>query len=432
MIKTTIMETTMNNNKGFTLIEMMVAMGLFVIVIMLTGTSFETILGQSSKLFRSEESNIEGMIGFEMLRHDLQQAGLGLYTEPAPAITTTKAEAASAPATTYNDYPDNHVPRAVVVGNNLGATALGDATAGGIKASSILAGTDYLVIKSTTVARNNTSQKWSHLVFTGGIPAPNTWPSAAENYKTTSERFVLLRKSFTTPPRTSIEKNIPDDSHWFRLNAPAFDSYTTQGSSVFFTYGIDDNDFRFPFNRADYFVARTNDGNDMPLVCAPNTGILYKGNINQSDGKTTYLPLVDCVADMQVVLGWDIDLNGTVDTWSNADGTAVTGLGTTSQVQSAISQPRAANDNNNTNELSTLNIRNCLKVVKIYLIVQDGKKDRNYNSPSTIQIGDTGEGSLLKDGTTSPAVYTLSNDMLSYRWKEYRIIVRPKNLLSNQ
>lgn len=413
----------MNNNKGFTLIELMVAMGLFVIVLLITGQSFEIILGHASKLFRSEESNIEGVVGLEMLRHDLQQAGLGLYTEPAPAITSTKEEAASAPASNYNDYPGNHVPRAIVVGNNLGSTVLGDSSI----ASSILAGTDYLGIKATTVARSNTSQKWSHLVFSGGVPSPNTWPSSAENYKTTSERFVLLRKSFSTPPRTSIEKNTSDNSHWFRLNAPAFDAYTTQGNSVFLTYGIDDSDFRFPFNRADYFVARTNNGNNMPPVCAPNTGILYKGTINQTDGKTTYLPLVDCVADMQVVLGWDIDLNGTLDTWSNADGTTVNPNPFSADLTAVLS-----NTNNNQNELSTLNIRNCLKVVKVYLIVQDGKKDRNYTSPSTIQIGDAGEGTLLRDGSASPAVYTLSSDMLNYRWKEYRIVVRPKNLLSNQ
>lgn len=418
----------MKNNKGFTLIELMVAMVLFVIVIMITGNSFETILGQSSRLFRSEESNIEGMIGLEMLRHDLQQAGLGLYTEPAPAIGTTKVEAASAPAANYNDYPDNHVPRAIVFDDILVSTALGDS---GV-AKSIIAGTDYLAVKATTVARNSTSQKWSFLDNSGVIPAPSTWSSGAENYNSSDERFVLLRKSFSTPPRTTLERNIPQDSHWFSKSTSAFNAYTTQGSSVFLTYGIDDDSFKFPFNRADFFVARTNSGADMPLVCAPNTGILYKGAINQGDGKTTYLPLLDCVADMQVVLGWDIDLNGTVDTWSNAKGNSVSGAGTVSQVQSAISQPRAANDNNDTNEQSTVNIRNCLKVVKVYLIVQDGKKDRNYTSPSTIQIGDLVEGTLLRDGTASPAVYTLTSDMLNYRWKEYRIVVRPKNLLSNQ
>lgn len=418
----------MNNNKGFTLTELLVAMGLFVIVLTITGRAFETILGQTSRLLRSEESNIEGMIGLEMLRHDLQQAGLGLYTEPAPAITSTKAEAASAPAATYNDYPDNHVPRAIVFDNNLAVTALGDSSV----AKSILAGTDYIVVRATTVARSGTSQKWSFLDNSGVIPAPNTWSSGAENYINNQERFVLLRKSFSSPPRTTLEKNIPAGSHWFNKDASpsttAFGIYTTQGSSVFLTYGIDDSSFSFPFNRADFFVARTNSGADMPPVCAENTGILYKGSINQGTGnKTSYLPLLDCVADMQVLLGWDINLDGTVDTWSNAKGTVKNPNPFGADIEAVMSQA-----NNDINEQTTLNIRNCLKVVKVYLIVQDGKKDRNYTSPPTIQIGDTTEGTMLRDGTASPARYTLTSDMLNYRWKEYRIVVRPKNLLSNQ
>lgn len=420
MIKSSVMETNMNNNKGFTLIEMMVAMGLFVLVIMITGRSFETILGQTSKLLRSEESNIEGMLGLEMLRHDLQQAGVGLFTE-APPITYN--EAASSPASTYNDNVGTiHVPRPIIVDNNLSTTVAADKT----PASSILAGTDYLVIKGSTVARSQTSQKWSYMVSAGGTAAPTTWPSSAENYKS-GEYFVLLRKTFSNPPRTFIERNASDNSLWFRINSPAFNAYTSANSSVYLTYGIDDDDFRFPFNRADYFVARTNSGANMPPVCAPNTGVLYKGSINQSNGKTTYLPLLDCVADMQVVLGWDMNLDGVVDTWSSASGLQVNPNPHAVDVVAVMS-----NTNNDINDQSTLNIRNCLKIVKVYLIIQDGKKDRNYTSPSAIQIGDTGEGSLLKDGTASPAVYTLSSDMLNYRWKEYRIIVRPKNLLSNQ
>ena len=142
------MDLAMKNNRGFTLVELMVAMGLFVIILMITGRSFDSVLSQSSKLFRAEESNIEGVIGLEMLRHDLQQAGLGLYTEVPEAISEQEQEeAASAPASTYNDYPDNHVPRPIAAGNSLSTTAVGNMTV----ASSILAGTDYLVIRATTV-----------------------------------------------------------------------------------------------------------------------------------------------------------------------------------------------------------------------------------------------------------------------------------------
>ena len=65
-------------NKGFTLIELVVVMAVFVVIIMITGDAFNTILKQTNKLSKSEESNIEGVIGLEMMRHDLEQAGFGL------------------------------------------------------------------------------------------------------------------------------------------------------------------------------------------------------------------------------------------------------------------------------------------------------------------------------------------------------------------
>ena len=103
------------NNKGFTLIEMLVVMAVFVVIIAITGDSFNIILSQTSKIFRSEESNIEGVIGLEMLRHDLQQAGFGLFSETPPV---SYEEAAAAPANLYNDAGTN-VPRPILAGDNL-------------------------------------------------------------------------------------------------------------------------------------------------------------------------------------------------------------------------------------------------------------------------------------------------------------------------
>lgn len=415
---------TMKTNKGFTLVELLVAMGLFVIVLMITGRSFDTILAQTSKLFRSEESNIEGMIGLEMLRHDLQQAGLGLFTESPPEAYE---EAASSPASNYNDAT-NHVPRPLVTDNNLAATAVGNMTV----ANSILAGTDYLAIKATTVASSKVSQKWSHLVNSGGTIAPNVWPSGADNYQG-DERVIVLRKDFSSPPRTRIEYNDTDNTFGFRANGPEFGVYTSQGSAVFLTYGVDNGDLKFPFNRADYYVARANDASNMPEVCAPGTGVLYKATVAQSSGVIKPIPLVDCVADMQVVLGWDINLNGIIDTWSNADGTA-TSQDPSGDFDGRSSVPGALlQSNNDGNSQTSANIRNSLKVVKVYLVVQDGKKDRTYTSPTTIPYGEpSGEATLVGSGATLPAAFPLASDMLNYRWKVYRVIVRPKNLLSNQ
>lgn len=423
------------NNNGFTLIEVLVAMALFVVVIMITGTAFNNILGQSARLQRSEESNIEGMIGLEMLRHDLQQAGFGLFTEVPPMDYD---EATVAPALKYNDSggtsPNFHVPRPFVTDDNLATVTVGDISDGAYMYN-VLNGTDYLAIKATTVGTSKVAQKWSYIVPVAGGMAPKSWLSNAENFTGTDERFVVLKRAFSTVPTVSVEKNTADNRLWFKINSPAFDVYTSKSNAVYTAYGIvgnisDESKVRFPFNRSDYFVARPKDASRVPPVCAPNTGILYKTVLNHADGALTYMPVMDCVADMQIVLGWDINLDGMVDTWSNASGTATIGSGSAADVQAALSQA-----NNDTSSQTTLNIRNCLKVVKVYLIAQNGRKDTNYLSPDEVPIGDRGEKSLIRaTGGSDPsqAVFLPSADMKNYRWKEYRIVVRPKNLTSNQ
>ena len=124
---------------------------------------------------------------------------------------------------------------------------------------------------------------------------------------------------------------------------------------------------------------------------------------------------------MQVVLGWDLDSDGLIDTWSNADGTAFIGAGPLADVQSALG---AANNNSLT---ALPNIRNNLKIVKVYIVAQNGKKDTGYTSTSPMPVSDTGEASI-----TRAAGLTLAANQLNYRWKLYRLVVKPKNLLSNQ
>ncbi|MBI2353483.1 MAG: PilW family protein [Deltaproteobacteria bacterium] len=414
-------------NRGFTLIEMIVSMALFIGIVLVTSSAFNTILSQSSSVQRREESNIEGVVGLEMLRHDLQQAGVGLFTAPPPI---SYSEASVQPASTYNDAT-NHVPRPIVAGNDLVTATVGDISDDGSVVYNVLNLTDYLSIKATTVGTSNTSQKWTYIVPVAGGAAPYTWTSNAENFTDSKERFVVLRRGFSNPPTTTIERNTSDDTLWFKINSPAFDVYTSQANAIYTAYGFykfsgtaDENKVRFPFNRADYFVAKPKDAAKVPPMCAPNTGVLYKTTVKHADGKLTYMPILDCVADMQVVLGWDMDNNGSVDTWSNADGSTVSGSG---DVATAILQ--ASND-----DITISNIRNRLKVVKVYIIAQNGKKDSGYTSDYEITIGDDGEKSLIHNtgSNATKAAYALAANMRNYRWKEYRIIVRPKNLLTNQ
>lgn len=400
------------NNKGFTLIEMLVVMAVFVVIIAITGDSFNIILSQTSKMFRSEESNIEGVIGLEMLRHDLQQAGFGLFSEIPPV---SYEEAAVAPAKVYNDAATN-VPRPLLAGDNLAAVTDKDDTGSSF---GVLAGTDYLVIKATSVARSSTSQKWTYLKYTSNDVYPNTWISSAENFNT-SDRVVLLRRQVGAQSQSASLEKTPDGNFYYVYGNKAFSSYTTSSSAIFTLYGLgSDTTPRMPFNRTDYFVARPQDSKQVPPQCAPNTGVLYKTTIN-IDGGLNRVPLVDCVADMQVVFGWDIDSDGVVDTYSNAGGSTVIGTGPVATVQAAMS-------NANNNSAATIpSIRNNLKMVKVYILAQQGKIDRSYTSPSPIIVGGGNESSLTRSYDITAAGWQ------NYRWKVYQIVTRPKNLPANQ
>lgn len=397
------------NQRGFTLIEMIVVMAVFMTVLMISASSFNTILAQASKVFRSEESNIEGVIGLEMLRHDLQQAGYGLFSEPA----TYTNEAAIAEASVYNDAPNN-VPRPIVGGNDLAGKVSG--------ANTIMEGSDYLAIKGTTVGREKAAQKWTFLQFSSSIVFPHKWPSTAENLSS-PDKVVLIQKQFGTPPRSSLVRD-PAGDFYYAYSDIGFKHLSSASTGIYTAYGVDkSNILRFPFNRSDYFVARPAT-TPIPSYCAPNTGILYKTTVNHNDGGLTYIPVLDCVLDMQVVLGWDWDNNGIIDTYSNADGTVANG-GLVMNASAALSQT-----NNNSITLVP-NIRTNLKMIKVYIVAQNGKKDSGYTSASPLTFGDVTNDPGIESLTRS-AGFPLAADQLNYRWKVYRVVVRPKNLLANQ
>ena len=198
---------------------------------------------------------------------------------------------------------------------------------------------------------------------------------------------------------------------------------------VYYLYGIQGGgNLRMPFNRADYFIARPTTAGRSPVTCAPGTGILFKATVNHTAtaavaaGALTYSPLLDCVADMQVTFGWDLTdtggqpgQDGQIDTYSNADGSTVSGTATVATVQSVMNDAEQ--------------VRNSLKLIKIYLLAQVGRRDAGYSSPASYDLWDAPSGPVT---SAIGKTYALAANQLNYRWKVYRIVVRPKNLLTNQ
>lgn len=354
---------------GFSLIEMLIVVTLLAIVVIMTSDTFTIVIKQSGQQTRIVESQVEGIIGLEMLRTDIEQAGYGLPWAFLNAINYS--EAATAPATNYNDS-SNGVPRGILMGNDIGFN-----------------GSDYLVIKSTIVGINDTCQKWTYIL---NGQNPKQWSSGS---LTDGERIIVIKPKLDVVGQPKLVV-LSDGTFFCQIasdgSIPA-GFRPTQVGEKYIMYGVDsDTDLRMPFNRADYYIKRP--GTGMPAHCAPGTGILYKGVISQSDGTLTELPLIDCVVDMQIIIGLDTNADETIDSRVNTVST-----------------------------LTAQQIREQVKEVRVYILAQEGERDNSYSyGTQIVTLGDFG---LVKNCDLGSYVGTGWN---RYRWKQYTLTVKPKSL----
>lgn len=424
------------NNKGFTLVEMIVVMAIFIVVIIITGDTFGRIVSQSLKLSKMEESNIEGVVGLEMFRHDLEQSGFGLPTSFIENSPPEYKEAGYAPANKQNDAPSG-IPRALVF-NSFSSASARDTNPEGGGSFGVISNSWYVTLKGMSLSRNNTAGRWTYVAYSStGSKPPKVWSS---DNLTSDDRVVMIRRTFSSGKYASqlaYDTGTPS-IYWQDFDSTGFVPEFSPASreEILYVYGVapktsSDHGLGMPFNRADYFVAIPSSSSRLPATCAPGTGILYKATVNHetngTGGKLTYTPLVDCVADMQVVLGWDLwdstsnalGQDGTIDTWSSGvnekgDITRITDAPTTEVTLEVVKKSFSESET----------IRTALKMIKVYILAQNGRRDPNYQGPASFAMGEPGELSLTR-------TYDLSA-LRNYRWKLYRIVARPKNLLANQ
>jgi hypothetical protein len=414
---------------GFTLVELIITMAVFMVVIAIAAQTFDNILSNSIRYSKSEESNIEGVIGLEVLRHDLEQMGFGLPWLFKTSSTISYNESVDTRGKEFNDATTG-VPRAFA-----GREGFGEY------------GSDFFAVKASTVGVSKPSQRWTYIPFhnfstaTGRESRPVAYPSL--NLQT-NDKVIAVRSNF----------NIESEDHVLIDSSGSFSfAYDTAGGiaagflpvtdqETHLIYGIANagETPRMPFNRADYFVNYSSLGTPRPpSFCAEKTGVLYKATIKHSDGTYSYMPLLDCVADMQVVLGWDTSEKGranSVDAYSSmpaADGT-VTASGPAGAA-SMIKDWLVGVSGDPPGQIPR-NIREHLKVIKVYILAQEGRRDRNYTSPTTtFVVGKDCRSADANDidcGLSLTRQYTLSAEQQHFRWKLYRLVVRPKNLVSNQ
>lgn len=372
---------TVSSSKGFSLVELLIVMGLFMGVIIISSQAFNKILSVSIQQTKSVESDIQGVIGLEMLRVDLEHAGYGLPWLLSFPAEFDEAQETLAPGVSSQGFNDkfnatsdtNKVPRAVQA------------------AASTVDGRDYLVIKSIMAGMNETVKKWAYVQGVG-LPL-KTWGS---------NDFVINERVVTIDSRTKklVGTSVAATDFSYSITAvptiPGTAFSPQQDTDFFVAYGVSNNvSPRAPYNRVDYYVKLPSLASDMPTRCAPGTGILYKAVMNHANGEFTSYPLVECIADMQVVFNVAADGVNGVDV--NQSG--LTGL-------------------------SAKEIRQQLKMIKIYIVAHEGGKDSGFNYASeTMTVGEgSGRTLNLKNDVVG------SDDYKHYRWKTYKLVVLPKNI----
>ncbi len=370
---------------GFSLVELLVVMTLFVLVLALTSNTFTLILKQSTQQAKQTETQMGRIVGLEMLRTDMGSAGYGLPWSFRNSISYNEAAAgnfvcggAGVDPSNYNDAPGN-VPRAILSANN-----------------QCINGSDYLIIKGVAVSTNQSSQNWSYVSYGNAPYKPMSWES---NNISNGDNVIVIEPQQSS---TNIRQLV--------MSGPTFSTqYNSAGISSSFapvnpgeSYLIYDVDpvynLRMPFNRADYYISTSN----VPSYCAPHTGELVKAMVSHADGTmTNLLPLLDCVADMQVVYMLDTNAGGVI----NAE---------TDDISSATTFPANV-------------ISNQVVEVRLYILSHEGRMDPGFTYPtypnSTVTVGEFGLGSTDNLSTL------IGPGWQNYRWKVSTIVVKTDNLL---
>jgi prepilin-type N-terminal cleavage/methylation domain-containing protein len=408
----------MRKQDGFTLVELIVSMAVFILVMAAATTIFIPLVNQFKQQTKIAETNIEGIVGLAMLKADLEQAGVGLPWY-FPNDTCGYNEAGGAPANLYNELANNP-PRAVVSGIN---------TSGGIVNNS-----DYLVIKSAGITGNDTAQSWSYIVTESEPTGPRTWASGnlVSGSLANGNRVIVIKPKVSD---TRLRELVMDGATFYTTYSSPFPANfsPTQPTEAYLIYGIDPNTpLKMPFNRADYYVSTAN----VPARCAAGTGVLVKAVMSQQAGvdfpPQNITPLLDCVADMKVLFGLDMNNDGIIGTYSNADGSnAADAGGITGQSEGMTGQVQSVLQSNS--DLSAF--RDSLMEVRIYILAHEGQRDPGFtftdftpgaSCPKCVTVGELNFPNYPGRDFDLSAIGDPNYE--NYRWKVYKIVVKLQNM----
>ncbi|MBF0320379.1 MAG: PilW family protein [Nitrospirae bacterium] len=406
--------------KGFTLTELIVAVFIMAAIMASVIGAFITLSRNVKIEAKGAETQVEDVLGLELLRYDIEMAGYGLPTSitAPPALGVAYTEAAAASAALYPNLA-NFVPNQFTIGPNAfndvsnEPRALIFSTNGHAGADSAAYNdTDVLVIKSQISAQNTVARKWS-IRYCNTVDSSSCrnqqWNDATGDYTSNRDfypgnRVIVVAqntKTLVTSPGGTWSFTLsqwPDPTNTAGLPNPSY-------FNMFLIYGVDNvtdtvnPTLSRPFNRVDYYLQR--DTRNFPARCHPNSYTLYRGVVDQTvNGVRQEQPIMDCVVDFKAVFGLDTNFDYVVDTWVNSKN-AVWNLSTAAMVRQYIREAR------------------------VYILTHDGGKDPDYTFKG---------GSITYDGAAYNAkTFPFDNTTLpgyqNYRWKLLKLAVKTVNIV---
>lgn len=367
------------NHRGFTLVELVIAMTIFATVIVGLYKVYDVQFKQQVKEYRVAESSMELGIAKNLIERDLIMAGYGIMDD----YGTTGFTARAASATEGGSNPDTMT---------LQGTALG--------------------------ISSRAAQEWADVTSTAPTLSFSSSTDARENLNSL-DRIII-----TNPSGTNGKTILTQAGQWyFQYNGQGSMPTVKSSPSTSFTslqpgfvlYGLrtsTEPDATKPF----YTVVYSLGSGTNPSNCAPGTNSLLRVESPTSTTPTGGDPVMSCVLDFQVSFGLtdntaSLDpskaLNYPINKWDNGG------------VAAAAYTPKELNQR--------------LKQIRVYILVQEGNYDPNYtyvnpdpnaSAPDKIRVGELG----LVGGATGRDFPSLTTAQRHYRWRVLTLVVTPRNI----
>jgi type II secretory pathway pseudopilin PulG len=393
----------MKKEAGFSILEFIVSMTVLTLLFAGVMSVFVPLLQRTKLEAGIAQTQMENIVGLEMLRTDLVHSGHGL---PWTLAGLTYNEIASDPHGLNN--ATTNPPQALALAVNAGTN-----------------NSDYLAIKANNVALTDVSQKISFIQQGALVPNvnPKVWGRADLDFGA-EDRVLVMR--LMDPDEKIPMTIVPQASGSFYIQWSAIAALPSGGftNEVQYLFGLTSGENPImPFNRADYFISTTS----VPPRCfAPNTGVLVKSVVDHDTAELgPQLPILDCVADFQIAFGVDTTAvpDKSIDCFTNNLATVL-----------------PAADLNDATIART--VRERVREVRTYILVQEGLFQYEYRfndfdaGGTSVVVGE--QNAPAQDCSTNGSdeflgkkafnLSSLGADYRKYRWRVVRMAVQPENL----